>query len=265
MKNKILIITFLILLTIIVFFLIIFLVSYLSGGINLKNEWISIGSKSTTIILDKQFKLEDVKNIEIKQEFGDVIFKETTSNDIQVVCYGKNKNDVQIDLKEGKLDIDYKSKKTFVLFNFGGKGNDIIIYIPSNYSNGIKIKNNYGKCIMTDLESATINIDCDSGNVELGKVKNLIAKCDFGNIKVKEVLNKCDIKADCGNIEINKMEIQENSTIKANFGNVNINDTNDISIDANVDLGKKNINKNNRNVEVVLKINCDCGNITINN
>ena len=78
-------------------------------------------------------------------------------------------------------------------------------------------------------------------------------------------MNKCDIKADCGNVEVDTISIKENSTIKADLGNIDINNTNDIYIDADVDLGKTNINKSNRNSEIILKINCDCGNVTINN
>lgn len=87
----------------------------------------------------------------------------------------------------------------------------------------------------------------------------------FGNVEIREILGKCDIEANCGNVEIDKISINEDSRIEADLGNVDINSTNDIYIDANVDLGKTNINKNNRNANIILKIECDCGNITIDN
>lgn len=265
MKNKGLIIMLIILLTIIIFLLIMFLVSYLSGGINFRNGIFSIGTKSSSVIFDKTFEIADIKNIEINQDAGDIIFRETSNNHIQVVVYGENQNDVNINLNENKLNVDYTKRQGFVLFNFDTVKNDIIVYIPSNYSNEIKIRNNYGKCEVTDLENVSININCDAGDVEIGKTKNAIIKCDYGNIKIKEILNKCDIKADCGNIEVERISIKENSTIKADLGNIDINETNDIYIEADVDLGKSNINKNNRNADIMLKINCDCGNININN
>ena len=266
MKNKGLIITLIILLSIIILFLVMFLVMFLKGGINFKNGKISIGSKSTNIIYEKRYELEDIKDINIKQDAGDIIFKETTEDYINVVIYGENENDAQVDLYSGNLSIDNThNRRNDSFFNFGVKENDIIIYIPFSYSNEIKIKNDYGKCEITDLENATVDIDCDAGNVELGKIKNATVKCDYGNIEIKEITNKCDVKADCGSINIYTISIKEDSTIKADLGNVNINNTNDIYIDANVDLGKININKNFRNASVTLKINCDCGNVTINN
>lgn len=265
MKNKGLIITLIILLSIIIFLLVIFLVMYLKDGINFKNGIFNVGSKSTNIIYDEQFELKDIKDIDIKQDAGDILVKKTTEDHIKVVLYGKNEVDAQVELNDGKLTIDNTHNKNFVFLNFGVAKNDIIIYVPYNYSNNIKIKNDYGKCDITDLENATVNIDCDAGDVELGKIRNATIKCDYGNVEIEKILNKCDIKADCGNIKINTISIKENSNIKADLGNVDINNTNDIYIDANVDLGKTNINKNNRNAEITLKVNCDCGNVTINN
>lgn len=262
MKNKGLIITLIILLSIIIFFLVMFLVTYLRGGIRFTNIF---NSKNTNVIFEGQFELKDINNIEIKQEAGDIIFEESENDYIQVILYGKDEDDARIDLNGGKLNIDYTQKKSFQFFNFNGIKNDIIVYIPSSYSNEIKIRNDYGKCEMIDLENAIVNIDCDAGDIELGKIRNATIKCDYGNIEIKEILNKCDIKADCGNIKIDTISIQENSNIKADYGNVDINNTNDIFIDTDVDLGETNINKNNRKAEVTLKIDCDCGNITINN
>lgn len=263
MKNKGAIITLIILLSIIIFFLVIFLVMVLSGKQYFK---FSVGSKSTNIICEKQFELKDIKYLDIKQDAGDIIIKKSEDDSIKVVLYGESEEDGFVELNDGNLNIDNTHHKTsFVFFNFGVISNDIIIYIPSNYNNEIKIKNDYGKCEITDLENSTININCDAGNVELGKIKNAVVKCDYGNIEIKEILNKCDINADCGNIKIDTISIKENSNIKADLGNVDINNTNDIYIETNVDLGKTNINKNNRNAEITLKINCDCGNITVNN
>lgn len=266
MKHKGLIITLIILLSIVVFFLVMFLVMCLKGGISFKNGIFSFGAKSTNMIYDKEFEINDIKDIAIKQDAGDITIKETTEDYIKVVLYGENEEDAKVELNNGKLNIDNShSKKGFSFFSFGGKKNDIIVYLPSDYSNEIKIENDAGECKITDLENATVNISCDAGNVEVGKIKNAILKCDYGNIEIKEITNKCNIQADCGNIEVDTISIKENSSIKADLGNIDINNTNDIYIEADVDLGETKINHNNRNAEVTLKVNCDCGNVTINN
>ena len=267
MKNKgliITLITLIILLSIIIFFLVMFLVMYLKGGMSFKNGIFSIGSKSTNIIYDKQFELEDIKDIGIKQDAGDIIIKESENDSIKVVLYGENEGDAQVELNNGKLTIDNThNRRSFVFFNFG------VTKIDANCPLNTAVKNLIGiiKLLMFFilLIASTVNIDCDAGNVEIGKIRNATIKCDCGNIEIKEIMNKCDIKADCGNIQIDTISIKENSSIKVDLGNIDINNTNDIYIDADVDLGKTNINKNNRNASVTLKVNCDCGNVTINN
>lgn len=260
MNNKTPIIFLIILLSLLIFALVMFLVVNLTGG---KGRIISIESKSNEIIYDKTFNIEEIKNIEIKQDAGDITFKETSNNNITVTAYGEEAQDIEVTLNGDKLTVDYTKKNKFIFFNFGNIKNDIIVYIPANYEGTIKIKSNMGNCEIENLEKATINVDCDAGNVEAGKIKNANIKCDLGGVEIEEILNKCDIEVDSGNVEIEKLFINENSKIKVDLGNANINETNDIYIDAKVDLGKANISGNNRNSEVVLKIECDCGNINV--
>ncbi len=261
MKNKGIIITLIILLSIIIFFLIMFLVMCLTGRI--KGILFFGTKKSANIIFDKTYSVEDINNIDIRQDSGNVIFRETSEDNIQVVVYGENESDVDVNFNQNNLSIDNTNNQKFTFFSFGVIAKDIVVYIPSTYNKTIKIKSDYGNCEMLDLENAIVDIDCNCGNVKLGKIRNITVKCDLGNTEIKEILNKCDIKADCGNIEIDTISIQEDSTIKADLGNVDINKTNDIYIEADVDLGKTNISQNNRNSQITLKINCDCGNVTV--
>ena len=259
MKNKGVIITLIILLFIIIFLLVMFLVIVLSGK---KTLFFGI-KKSNNIIFDKTYSVEDINNIDIRQDAGNVIFKETQEDSIQVIIYGENETDIDVKFNQNDLSIDNTHNKKFAFLNFGVIAKDIVIYIPSTYNKTIKIKNDYGNCEMPDLENATVDIDCDCGDVKLGKIKNVNIKCDLGNTEIKEILNKCDIKSDCGDVDIDKISIKEDSIIKADLGNVDINETNDIYIESDVDLGKTNISQNNRSSEITLKINCDCGNVTV--
>lgn len=102
-----------------------------------------------------------------------------------------------------------------------------------------------------------------AGNVKLGKVKNANIKCSFGNVQIAEVLNKMEVSADCGNVEVDKVSIKENSNIKADMGNIIIDEVNDIYVEAEVNLGKTNIGKNNRDSDIMLKLVCKCGNVRV--
>ena len=263
--NKLIIITTIILLAIVVFLLVIFLVATLNGKIGYKLGLINLGTGNSKLIIGQTFESKNVKKIDIKQNAGKIIFKESPDQNITVEIYGDDENIVDIALNDYTLNIDYTKQKKFAFINFGTPRNDIIVYIPANHQVEINLVNDYGECNIIDLENAEVNINCGAGDVILGKIKNATIKCDFGNIKIKEVLNKCDIESDFGNIEIDCILILENSRIKTDMGNVEIDETNDIYINANCDMGSVDINNNNRNSKVELKIESDCGNIEVNN
>ena len=99
------------------------------------------------------------------------------------------------------------------------------------------------------------------GNVKLGKVKNVYVENDMGNVKIEEVLNKLNIRTNCGDVKIEKVNLKEDSSIKCDMGDVKIKEKNDVYIDAKVDLGDCKVNNNNRHSEVTLKIEMNCGDI----
>lgn len=260
MENKTPVIILIILLTIIIFFLVIFLIQYLCGG---KIGIISIGTKKSEIIYEEEFKLEEINNIDIKQDVGNIILKEAKDDKIQLLVYGEKVGDIKVNLNHNKLEIDYTIQKKFTLFNFGSSKKDIILSIPSSYYNEIKIKNDLGNCEISNLENATLDIECNAGNVEVEKIKKVKIKCNMGEVKIQEIKNKCDIVVKAGNVQVTKLLIQEDSNIKSDLGNVYIGETNDVYIEGHVDLGNSNINGSNRNSNVTLKIECNCGNIKI--
>lgn len=262
MGNKGITITLIILLSIIVFFLVMFLVLALNGNLSFGGDGMMFGRKSDTIIVDKTYNLNEINNIEILSTAGDIKFEESKNEELRVVIYGKDENDVNIALNSNDLKIDYsKYKRAF--FGFNLRINDIIVYIPNNYDGKIDIDNDYGESKLCDLESASVNIDSDCGSVELGKIKNAYVECNLGDIKADTILNKCEIKADCGNVKINNLEIKENSQIKCDLGDIKIVNAKDVFIDAKVDLGDIKIKDNNRQAEVTLEAKVDCGNIKV--
>ena len=264
MKNKGLIITLIIILFIIIIGLIAFLYLSLSGKINFQLGFKNWGTKSSNIIFDTSYELDSIDNLEILSSAGNIKFEESEDSKIRVVAYGQNDNDLKVTLNENTLKVDYSEHKN-VNIGFNFYINDIIVYIPKNYSKEINIDADYDDIEMIDLENATINIKGDCGSVKLGKVKNISIENDYGDVEIGEILNKFTIESQCGDVKIDKVQIAENSYIKSDYGNVKIKETNDIYIDAKTDFGDTKINTNNRHSEVTLKIEADCGDIKIEN
>lgn len=262
MKNKGIIIALIVLLIIIIIGLIGLLVFSINGGINFSKGFMNIEKRSDTIIFDKYYETVDINSLEIISDAGDVSFEKTSEENIRIQVYGKNSEDVKVNTLENKIKLECKSNKKS-WFNFNFYKNDIVVYVPESYLGEIKVQNDYGNVEMGSFENTTIDVKSDCGNIEIEKAKNVTIKCDYGNVEIDTILNKCDIKSDCGNIEIEEAVLKENSIIKSDLGNVEIKKINDIHIDTEVDLGKTDIKQNNRASNVTLKIEADCGNITI--
>ncbi len=248
--------------------LIIFLIAFLSYVI-LNNTNIPIGiyntSNNSEIICNENYDLELINNIEILVSAGKLKIEENTDDQkVKVLVYGEQNRQIDVSVDNGKLKID-NTKSKRVVFSFNNHIDEITVYLPRNYNKEINVKSDYGNVDMIDLENATINIEESCGDINLGKVKNLQIDSDYGSIDVDTVLNKLDIEIDCGDLKIKNIELKENSKIKNDLGDVKIGNTNDIYIDANVDLGEYKINKNNRYAESTLKIDVNCGDIKVEN
>lgn len=263
MKNNGLIIALIIILSILVFGLVMLLVFCLNGNFRLLNAFGRLGTKSANIIFDETYEMDLVNNLMILSNAGDIEFKESMDKDIHIVAYGEKPEDLKVTLNNNELKVDYSEYTNNKVFSFNFYTNDIIVYIPKEYSKEININSKYGDCKILDLENATIKINQDCGDIGLGKVKDITIDSKYGDIEINEVLNKCTIESNCGDVKINKIDIKEDSSIESDFGDIKISETNDIYVDAKTDLGENKVNTNNRHSEITLKIKNDCGDIKV--
>lgn len=267
MKNKGLIITLMILVLLIIFGLIIFLCLVLSGRLDFKFNSMNWGAKkSEQVIFDTSYELEEIEKLEILSTAGDISFEESTDEKIRVMVYGENSEDLVVEFSENDLKIDYsKYKQKNILFGFNFYSNNIIIYLPKEYGNEISIKANYGDIKAIDLENVMMRIEADCGDITLGKVRDVSIKSEFGDVKIDSILKQANIELSCGDVRINSMNMEENSSIINNFGDIKIGQTNEVYIDAKTDFGDLKLTNNYRYSEITLKIKNNCGDIKIEN
>lgn len=260
MKNNGLIITMIILLVIIVAILIAILCLGISGKISFMGF---IRNKSRNIVYDEKYETEKIENIKIKSSAGDIKFQESDDEKIRVVVYGEKENQINVEQNGDTLKVESIQKSH--IFGFNIRLNDIIIYLPKEYEKQIEIDSDLGDIEIISLENASIKIEQNCGDINLGKIKNVEIDNDLGSTEIEEVLNSLNIKSNCGDIKINKVTLLENSKIENDLGDVKIGETNDVYIDANCDLGDKKIKNSNRQSEITLKIDVDCGDIKVEN
>jgi len=248
MKNKSLIITLITLLSIIVILLTIFLILGISG------KFTNIKTSNRKIILDQTYEPEHVEKIDIVSE-------------VEVTIYGKsdkNLKNINISNKDKILKFEILGMSNKIV-NFGFSPNDIVIYAPKEVINEIKIKSDYGDVEIGNFENTLIDLEQDCGDIDIETVKNTTIKSSYGDVKIKSILNKCNIDLSCGDVKIENLQINENSNIKNELGSIKIEQTNDIFIDSKTDLGEAKIENNNRHSEITLTISNSCGDIKVNN
>ncbi len=295
MKNRKWIIALIILLSIIMIALSIFFIGLLQNDFKFKGFMMGVQS-SNELILDKTFE-EKFNSIVIDATTSEIYFKRSNTENIKAVIYGeKDYTDIETNLDT--LNIKTKEKNC-IGFCFNQKSAKIKIYLPKDYAGNINIKNDYGDVFIDEFLNGNIDVeeDCgdvkmlggnivkvvndygdieiekanvlsvneDCGDVLISKTNDATVKNSYGDIKIKSVNNYLYLENDCGDIELNNLNLKKDSYIKNDYGDIEIDNTNELFIDAKTDLGKVKIKNNYHKSDITLKIENDCGDIEVSN
>lgn len=281
----------------IVLFIIIFLISIIVFTINiLKSKYRSLYKISDEIVYEETYT-NIFNEIDINIKMSDLYIKESLDNTTKIIIYGE-KNYIVPTIKDNKLFIDIKTKN-FIAFDFYYFISKIELYLPNNYSDVIRINNEYGNIEIDSFNESSIYIEKKYGDVSISDSKYLkiyskygniniddssmirinsfksniivdttsdvVIENKFGNIKINSIDKYLKLINENGNINIENILLEKNSLINTEYGNVEINNIKDIYIDAKTGHGKVKINNNYKKEKIKLKINNEKGDIIINN
>lgn len=241
---------------------------------------------------------EEVNNIYINSSASEINISKSEDNNFKVVVYGDKSDKLNVSNDGGVLKLSYE-QKSCVGICLNNKIGKIEVYVPEDFENTINVENDYGDILIDEFKNATLNIDEDAGNVivkealnvkvkndygnieidkadsinvdedsgtvKIGEVSILIANNDYGDIKVDKINKYVEVKLDCGEVDINNLFITENSSIKNDLGTIKIGNTSEIYIDAKTDLGNIKVNNNFNKSDITLTLRNNCGDININN
>jgi len=295
MKNKPLIITLIVILSLAVISLITFLIIALSSK---KFNLFHLRYRTNTKLVVNEEYDTIFDGINIDTMASEIEIKSHDDEKIVLKIYGeKDKIEYSTDNDELKIKIDEEECK-FICFN--RKISKIELYLPSTYENDIKIDNNYGDVILESFKNANVqikmaageikadnlkkaNIDNDlgdielygnyddlkitasAGDIEINEVKQVDIDNHYGSTKIKKVTEYLKISGDCGDVKLDEINLTEDSDINLDMGDIKIGKTNEIYIDAKTSLGSVKINNNYRKSEIQLTIENDCGDIKVEN
>ena len=194
--------------------------------------------------LDGQFNRrcdEDGNKIETDPDFCIKLLKLFIDNGLNVDKYV---NHIFRDIQFTYDDKNYIEMTKLILNNLKDK-NSLIL---EESLEGIGWEESYNNCCEVDHRYANV----------LATMYEMIEKYPEGNDPNKYF--------SCDKIigqKIEDVQIKENSSIKSDLGDVKIDKINDIYVDAETDLGEVEVENNNRKSEIILEIECDCGDIKI--
>ena len=93
--------------------------------------------------------------------------------------------------------------------------------------------------------------------------KRLQAETSSGEIDINTIEEFCNLTTSSGGIDIESINVIENSFINAKSGSVDIKSKNDIYIETETKSGDVDVNNNNRMAQIVLKIITNSGSINV--
>lgn len=275
MKNNIIKISMIILLTIIAICLIAFMINVINNQNGFRGFFKSYKT-SEELVINENYD-NNFEKISIDSKASNIYVYSTEENEIKIKYYGV-KDEVSISTENNVLKVSTFENNKF----FNTKVSKTEIYVPKTYDKLIEIKNNYGNVEIGEFENSTISIEEDYGNVKVENAKDITIQNNYGDISLGDAesatLNEScgdividnveyslQIEDNCGDVEIKNINLKEDSYIKNNLGDIKILNTNEIYFDAKTNLGDTKINNNYNKSEITLKIQNDCGDIEINN
>ena len=242
----------------------------------------SFGSfgESDNLALEKEFSFEEIKSIKTESDVTNIrVIRNDDTDKVKVRILAESNITVSADQNNNELNVTVKHQCHFICFNT--KTSVAEITLPSEYDGSFTISSDTGNIEVGDFEKTSFDVKTDTGNKKFGTVKSLTidsdtgnveiksaeyihAKKDTGNLKIGDCTGKLYIDSDTGNVEIEELHLTENSTILKDTGNLTIRNVGDVFVDAQNDVGDKNINGGNRKSNITLEIKSDVGNIDIN-
>ncbi len=229
-------------------------------GIIKSNTGYKILDKEDIVI--KNEELSDFKSIEINSNLDKIDIIKSDKYGIEIE-YGKNENEVNYLIKDGKLVIKQENSQGIMNnIHFGVVNiympNYIKVYVPNEVdldtidvkssttnftmdsvnANEISINCSYGKIDAKNVVTKDLKLDMKSGNVKLENIKsnnNAVLKNSYGNMKIKNSeFNVLSNYMNNGNFEMDNVKV-DNETIDSKYGKIKANNliANGLKVESN--------------------------------
>ena len=194
----------------------------------------------TRIRLEKKYN--SLEKITIDSDLANIEVKYIGSDDINIVVYGKKRDEIIVSEGNKSLKLSKKSSRSFCLLNCDDK---IILYLPK-YFKYLNIKTDLGNVDTREVNFEEIIIYSNVGKINIGNVNEVIINNEIGDTYIKEI------------------DAKGNSTISTNTGNITIKNIKNLNVNAESVTGKVAVStRNDDSNEYVIDISSEIGDIKV--
>ncbi len=225
------------------------------------NKTFGIGV-SENLIEEKE--ITTLKEINIDFNTSNVEIKHSEDTKFKVMLYSDRVDTHTLIEEAGILKVSINEKKLkFMDRLFNHKISRILIYVPKDYEGKIIINGDVGDINIDDYQFTILNTKLNVGDIYVDGIKEANIDLDVGSLKVKKAYSNFVLKVDTGDIRMKEATVLKDSNIDVGVGNVKIEETNDIKVNTEVEVGKADVAKNNSGALIKLDIKVKVGNITV--
>lgn len=234
----------------------------------INNNELSITKSKTKIFIFAMLYWCDEKIIiQVPNDCDEKFDIHTSSGDITVP--NLENNIINLESSSGRIECGNINSGNFISSSGDitvGNGNEITLQTSSG-----KIKTGNFNKLSAETSSGDVEVDnigegtikTSSGKILVNEAKRLKAEASSGNMGISKINEYCNLKTSSGSIDIETLNIIENSVINAKSGSVDIRSKNDIYIETETKSGDSDVKNNNRMAEIVLKIITTSGSIKV--
>ena len=262
MKNKVAI-ALIIVLSVFVILLSGFMVYLLTGGSNIKLDFM-FGNKSMILVDSYNTEALNVNKIYLNLNSTDVEINESIDGNIKVEYYSNRDNNAKIEYNDGVITVDEEKYDTSCI-GICNTRRKIVVSVPVDYKTNYELKLKSGDVRSTmDLSDNNITISTMSGDIKLNKVSNISMSTMSGDVEVNSISGNTAISTMSGDVRIYEFNILSNSSISTMSGDVKISHLSESYVETTTKSGDIKVSNIDRKSDIVLKINTISGDISAN-
>ena len=279
MKNKGLIITIIVLLSLLVLGLGAIMVLVINRGADTFHFSFG-GGVSTEKVFEESYDATKVVRIGAEVDAADINFiKSNSAESVSVAIYADEGTTEYVSRLNGdELEIRTKSQCRFACFNV--RSARIEVSLPEEFAGKVSITSDAGDIDFGEFKNTAIDINTDAGDIKIAAAKDVRVDADAGDVDIVEAQNiditsdagdldidycfgRLALKMDAGDVDINRLALAEDSYIEVGAGDVEIKNVGDVKVDMKGNVGSYNINGGNPSSEITLSIKNDFGDVDV--